>query len=253
MRAQPESPASPGGSGDGRTLLRVEDLVSGYGLQEVLHGVHLQVRTAEVVAVIGPNGSGKSTVLKAIMGFLRAWRGRVMLGGQDLVHLRPHERVQHGIAYVPQGRTVFPDMTVEEHLELGAWTVRDPLARQESRRRVLGLFERLAERLDQKAGTLSGGEQQMLSLARALMVWPRVLLLDEPTLGLAPKVVELIFETVVAIYRAGVSVLMVEQNAAQALQYSHRAYVLEMGRNRYEGPSAELLRDPRVRQAYLGR
>ena len=240
------------GAAEGRILLEVEDLVSGYGLQQVLHGVHLQVRTGEIVAIIGPNGSGKSTVLKAVMGFLRPWRGRVRLAGRDLGRLRPHERVQHGIAYVPQGRTVFPDMTVEEHLELGAWTVRDERARREARERVLGLFGRLAERLGQKAATLSGGEQQMLSVARALMVWPRVLLLDEPTLGLAPKVVEVIFKTVVAIQRAGVSVLMVEQNAAQALQYSHRAYVLEMGRNRFEGPSAELLRDPRVRRAYLG-
>ena len=236
----------------GVPLLQVEGLVGGYGLQQVLHGVHVHVGPGEVVAIIGPNGSGKSTVLKAVMGYLRPWRGRVRLQGVDLGRLPPHQRVRHGIAYVPQGRTVFPDMTVEEHLELGAWTVRDPAARREARDRVLALFGRLAERLDQKAGTLSGGEQQMLSVARALMVWPKVLLLDEPTLGLAPRVVETIFETVLAIHRAGVSVLMVEQNAAQALQYSHRGYVLEMGRNRFEGPSASLLRDPRVRKAYLG-
>ncbi|HEY8486260.1 MAG TPA: ABC transporter ATP-binding protein [Limnochordales bacterium] len=233
-------------------LLEVEGLVSGYGLQQVLHGVHLRVGAGEVVAIIGPNGSGKSTVLKAIMGFLRAWQGSVRLSGQELGRLAPHRRVEKGIAYVPQGRTVFPDMTVEEHLDLGAWTVRDPRARREARERVLSLFGRLAERLNQKAGTMSGGEQQMLSLARALMVWPRLLLLDEPTLGLAPMMVEAIFETIVAIHRSGVSVLMVEQNAAQALQYSHRAYVLEMGRNRFEGPSPALLRDPQVRYAYLG-
>lgn len=236
---------------NGNALLRVEKIVSGYGVKEVLHGVSLHVGPAEVVAVIGPNGAGKSTVLKTVMGYLKARAGKIFFDGRDIERREPHELVRLGIAYVPQGRVVFPDMTVQEHLDMGAWTV-EPGKRKEAFDRVYSLFPRLAERKSQKAGSMSGGERQMLSLARALVINPRLLILDEPSLGLSPMFVDVVFEKVAEINKLGVSVLMVEQNAAKALQNSHRGYVLELGENRFEGPSQALLNNEQVRLLYLG-
>jgi ABC-type branched-subunit amino acid transport system ATPase component len=237
---------------DGEFLL-VERIVSSYGPQEILHGISLSVSPGEVVAIIGPNGSGKSTVLKTIMRFLQAWQGRVVFEGTDLVPLSPDRIVRLGISFVTQGRSVFPDMTVDEHLDMGAWILGSESEKRAALARVRDLFPRLMERRTQTAKTMSGGEQQMLSLARALMISPKLLILDEPTLGLAPKLVDLIFEKVSEINRElGAAILMVEQNAAMALENSHRGYVLEMGNNKYQGPSHELLRDERVLKAYLG-
>jgi ABC-type branched-subunit amino acid transport system ATPase component len=234
-------------------FLAVERIVSGYGPQEILHGVSLTVRPGEIVAIIGPNGSGKSTVLKTIMRFLRAWQGSIVFEGTDLVPLSPDRIVRLGISFVTQGRAVFPDMTVDEHLDLGAWILGSESEKRAALARVHELFPRLMERRKQTAKTMSGGEQQMLSLARALMISPKLLILDEPTLGLAPRLVDMIFEKILAINEElGVAILMVEQNAAMALENSHRGYVLEMGNNKYQGPSRDLLHDERVLKAYLG-
>jgi ABC-type branched-subunit amino acid transport system ATPase component len=234
-------------------FLLVDGIVSGYGPQEILHGISLSVSPGEIVAIIGPNGSGKSTVLKTIMRFLQAWQGRVAFEGTDLVPLRPDRIVRLGISFVTQGSSVFPDMTVDEHLDMGAWILGSESEKRAALARVRELFPRLMERRTQTAKTMSGGEQQMLSLARALMISPKLLILDEPTLGLAPKLVDLIFGKVLEINKElGVAILMVEQNAAMALENSHRGYVLEMGNNKYQGPSRDLLRDERVLKAYLG-
>jgi ABC-type branched-subunit amino acid transport system ATPase component len=228
------------------------DLRAGYGELDVLQEVSLEVRRAEIVSVIGPNGAGKSTVLKTIMGFLRPRRGRVLFDGQDVTGWRPDRIVRRGLAYVPQGRVVFQQMTVQENLEMGAFTVDDGARVRATLERVYGLFPRLAERRGQRAGTMSGGEQQMLAIGRALMIAPRALLLDEPSLGLSPLFVDLIFDKIAELRGQGMTLLMVEQNAARALELSDRGYVLELGRNRFEGAGAELLADPRVRQLYLG-
>lgn len=232
-------------------LLQVEKIVAGYGVKEVLHGVSLQVRPKETVAVIGPNGAGKSTVLKTVMGYLKARAGEIFFDGRDITHREPHELVWLGISFVAQGRVIFPDMSVQEHLDMGAWTL-PATKRAEAYEKVYKLFPRLAERKGQKASTMSGGERQMLSLARALVIEPRLLILDEPSLGLSPKFVDQVFKKIVEINELGVSVLMVEQNAARALQSSHRGYVLELGANRFEGPSHTLLADEAVRRLYLG-
>ena len=232
-------------------LLQVEKIVAGYGVKEVLHGVSLQVRPREIVAVIGPNGAGKSTVLKTVVGYLKSRAGQIFFNGRDITDREPHELVWRGISFVSQGRVIFPDMTVQEHLDMGAWTL-PATKRAEAYEKVYEFFPRLAERKGQKASTMSGGERQMLSLARALVIEPRLLILDEPSLGLSPKFVDQVFEKIVEINELGVSVLMVEQNAARALQSSHRAYVLELGENRFEGPSHALLADEEVRRLYLG-
>jgi len=232
-------------------LLRVEKIVAGYGVKEVLHGVSLQVRPREIVAVIGPNGAGKSTVLKTVMGYLKPRSGEILFDNRDITGREPHELVWLSISFVSQGRVIFPDMTVQEHLDMGAWTLPAP-KRADAYEKVYKLFPRLAERKGQKASTMSGGERQMLSLARALVIEPRLLILDEPSLGLSPKFVDQVFEKIVEINQLGVSVLMVEQNAARALQSSHRGYVLELGGNRFEGQSHDLLADEQVRRLYLG-
>ena len=233
------------------SLLQVEKIVAGYGVKEVLHGVSLQVRPREIVAVIGPNGAGKSTVLKSVMGYLKLRAGQIFFNGRDITDRETHELVWLGISFVSQGRVIFPDMTVQEHLDMGAWTL-PATKRAEAYEKVYKFFPRLAERKGQKAITMSGGERQMLSLARALVTEPRLLILDEPSLGLSPKFVDQVFEKIVEINQLGVSVLMVEQNAARALRSSHRGYVLELGANRFEGPSQALLADEQVRRLYLG-
>ncbi|HEY8486073.1 MAG TPA: ABC transporter ATP-binding protein [Limnochordales bacterium] len=231
-------------------LLKVEGLHSGYGDMQVLHDVHLAVAPGEFVCVIGPNGAGKSTLLKTIFGLLRPSGGRIQFDGQDITGWPPQRLVRMGLAYVPQVDNVFPSLTVEENLEVGGFVLQEDL--QERKERVFSLFPVLRERRRQRVGGMSGGERQMVAMGRALMLQPRLLLLDEPSAGLAPKLVEHLFEQVQAIHASGVAVVMVEQNARRSLEVAQRAYVLAGGRNRFEGPSRQLLEDPEVGRLYLG-
>jgi branched-chain amino acid transport system ATP-binding protein len=232
------------------TLLATEELVAGYVPEvDILDGVSLGIREGEIATVVGPNGAGKSTLIKTIFGLLRPRRGRVILRGEDLTGLEPHSIARRGMSYVPQLDNVFPSLTVEENLEMGS------LERSRTRARIgdmYKLFPRLGERRTQAAGTMSGGERQLLAMARALMPDPRVLLLDEPSAGLAPAFVETIFEKVRDINEAGVTVVMVEQNARRALAMSDRGYVLDLGRNRFQGTGPNLLENPEVAELYLG-
>ena len=235
-----------------KQLLTAYELVGGYGKIDILHGVSLSVGVGEIVSVIGPNGAGKSTAFKTIVGFLRPRSGRVVFNGEEITGIRPDVVIQRGLAYVPQGRPVFPQMTALENLEMGAYTVGEPARVAKALERAYGLFPILFERRRQKAGTMSGGEQQMLAIGRALMTEPRLILLDEPSLGLAPKFVTLIFDKLVEMKRTGYTLMLVEQNAARALAIADRAYALELGRNRFEGPGTALLADPEVKRLYLG-
>ena len=233
-------------------LLTAHGITGGYGKLDILHEVSLGVHAGEIVSVIGPNGAGKSTAFKTIVGFLRPRSGRVVFNGEEITGLRPDVVLRRGLAYVPQGRLVFTQMTVLENLEMGAYTVADRAKVAAALQSVYTLFPVLFERRRQKAGTMSGGEQQMVAIGRALMTSPRLILLDEPSLGLAPKFVTLIFDKLVALRRAGYTLMLVEQNAARALQIADRAYVLELGRNRFEGAGTALLADPEVKRLYLG-
>jgi branched-chain amino acid transport system ATP-binding protein len=233
-------------------LLQVRDIQAGYGKLQILHGVTLEVRAGEIVCIIGPNGAGKSTALKCITGILRPLSGQILFAGKELLSLRPDQVLSHGLAYVPQGRIVFPQMTVMENLELGAYIEKIPARARTALERVCSLFPILTERRDQKAGTLSGGEQQMLAIGRALMTEPRMILLDEPSLGLSPKFVTLIYEKLAAMKQQGYTLLVVEQNAVKALSVADRGYVLELGRNRFAGTGRALLDDPEVKRLYLG-
>jgi branched-chain amino acid transport system ATP-binding protein len=233
-------------------ILEISDLRVSYGAIEALRGVSLEVRAGEVVALIGANGAGKSTTLRAVSGMLRATRGRVRFGGEDVTGLPSHRLVARGMAHAPEGRGIFLNLTTLENLELGAWLRKDRGGIASDLERMFGLFPVLAERRAQVAGTLSGGEQQMLAVARALMSRPRLLLLDEPSLGLAPQVVERIFGVLRDVNGEGVSLLLVEQNAHKALRLAHRAYVLETGEVAMAGTGRELLASPEVRKAYLG-
>jgi branched-chain amino acid transport system ATP-binding protein len=233
-------------------LLELEDVTARYGPVKALHGISLSVGEGEAVAVLGANGAGKTTTLRAISGSVKR-AGRIAFAGKSIARSSPEATTRAGIAHVPEGRGTLTDLTVRENLRLGAYTRRDRAAIREDEERVLGYFPRLRERRDQRAGTLSGGEQQMLALARALMLRPRLLLLDEPSLGLAPLVVAEIFRIVGELNeREGLAVLVVEQNAVLALEASARAYVLEVGKVAVEGESAALRRDESVRRSYLG-
>ncbi len=233
-------------------LLVADGLTAGYGRIDILHEVSLSVRPGEIVSVIGPNGAGKSTAFKTIVGFVTPRTGRVVFNGQPITGLRPDLVLRRGLAYVPQGRIVFPQMTVIENLEMGAYIERDPARVAAALERVFALFPVLAERRRQNAGTMSGGEQQMVAIGRALMTSPRLIMLDEPSLGLSPKFVTLIFDKLVEMKHAGFTLMLVEQNAARALAIADRGYVLELGRNRFEGPGRALLDDPEVKRLYLG-
>ncbi len=233
-------------------MLEIKDLDAAYGDVMVLRGVHLGVGTGESVAVIGANGAGKSTLLRVISSLLRPRGGAVLFDGHRLDQLRPFEVAALGIAHVPEGRRVLPEMTVEENLELGAYLSGPKARRRESLTWVYEIFPRLAERRRQGAGTLSGGEQQMLAIGRGLMLRPRLLMLDEPSLGLAPKVVDLTFEKIGEIRKEGIAILLVEQNVQRALSLADRGYVLEGGRVVLQGPSQTILEDPHVKVAYLG-
>jgi branched-chain amino acid transport system ATP-binding protein len=233
-------------------LLELEDVTARYGPVAALHGVSLSVGEGEAVAVLGANGAGKTTTLRAISGTVKRG-GRLAFAGKSIARNSPEAVVRAGIAHVPEGRGTLTELTVRENVRLGAYTRRDRPAIKEDEERVLGYFPRLEQRRDQRAGTLSGGEQQMLALARALMLRPRLLLLDEPSLGLAPLVVAEIFRIVGELNeRDGLAVLVVEQNAALALEATSRAYVLEVGKVAVEGESAALRRDESVRRSYLG-
>jgi branched-chain amino acid transport system ATP-binding protein len=232
-------------------LLEVSDLSAGYGEVRVLHGVSLAVGGAAVTALIGSNGAGKTTLMRAIAGILPA-TGAIRFDGMDISRATPRARVERGLALVPEGRLVFPDLTVEEHLDVGAIVPRARPERQTTKTAMFELFPRLAERRRQPAGTLSGGEQQMLAIARALMSRPRLLLLDEPSLGLAPKAAEQLFASVRAICSTGVTVFIVEQDVQSTLDLSDRAYVLETGKIVLSGTGPELLASSAVREAYLG-
>ena len=242
-----------GGARDGAgPVLRTEGLVAGYVPEvNILNGVDLDLHEGEIVSIVGPNGAGKSTLIKTVFGLLRAREGCVLLRGEDIAGRKPHDISRAGLSYVPQLDNVFPSLTIEENLALGALARKgtDVTARTE---RMYELFPRLGERRRQVAGNMSGGERQMVAMARALMPDPDVLLLDEPSAGLAPAFMDAIFEKVVEVNRAGVTVLMVEQNARRALAMSTRGYVLDLGRNRFEGPGRELLDDPKVAELYLG-
>jgi branched-chain amino acid transport system ATP-binding protein len=233
-------------------ILSVTDLRVSYGAVEALRGISLEVEEGQVVALIGGNGAGKTTALRAVSGMLRPAGGAVRLRGEDVTGLPSHRLVARGMAHAPEGRGIFLNLTVLENLELGAYLRRDREGIRADLERGCALFPVLAERRGQVAGTLSGGEQQMLAVARALMSRPRLLLLDEPSLGLAPQVVERIFGVLREVNGAGVSLLLVEQNAHKALQLAHRAYVLETGQVAMQGTGRELLASPEVRRAYLG-
>jgi len=233
-------------------LLIAEHLTAGYGRFDILHDVTLTVHVNEIVSIIGPNGAGKSTAFKTVVGFLAPRTGRVLFNGEEITGLRPDRVLRRGLAYVPQGRIVFPQMTVLENLQMGAYLERDPARVAAALERVYALFPVLAERRKQNAGTMSGGEQQMVAIARALMTTPRLILLDEPSLGLSPKFVTLIFDKLQEMRQAGYTLMLVEQNAARALAVADRGYVLELGRNRFEGAGAQLLADPEVKRLYLG-
>jgi branched-chain amino acid transport system ATP-binding protein len=234
------------------SLLALHDLQVSYGGIRAVKGIDLEVQEGELVCLIGANGAGKTTTLKAITGLARATGGRIVYGGAEIGGLRVHEIARRGLALVPEGRGVFAQLTIEENLAMGAYSRTDAAAIAADVDHAFALFPRLEERRTQVAGTLSGGEQQMLAIARALMSRPKLLLLDEPSMGLAPLMVERIFEVIRSISAEGVTLLLVEQNARLALEVSHRGYVLEGGNVTIAGDAASLLHDPRIREAYLG-
>jgi ABC-type branched-subunit amino acid transport system ATPase component len=238
---------------DDSALLRVRDLSAGYGKIMILRGVNIDVRAGEIVCVIGPNGAGKSTAFKAVYGFVKPSSGTIFFGDHEITGREPEDVLPHGITFVPQGRSVFPQMTVEDNLELGMYTVPDRARIRRATARVFEMFPRLAERRKQMAGTMSGGEQRMLEIGRALMLEPKMIMLDEPSAGLAPVISKQVFATVRQLNEQyGITVFMVEQNARQGLEISHRGYVLESGRNRFEGTGQALLASEAVQRLYLG-
>lgn len=234
-------------------LLRVRNITAGYGKITILHGVDIDVGEGEIVCVIGPNGAGKSTAFKAVYGFVNVSAGNIYFGDSEITNNEPEQVIQHGITFVPQGRSTFPQMTVEENLELGMYLVRDKARINSAKDRIYEMFPRLVERRHQLAGTMSGGEQRMLEIGRALMSEPRMIMLDEPSAGLAPIISKQVFAMIKQLNKDfGITVFMVEQNARQGLEISHRGYVLEAGRNRFEGTGKSLTESAAVQRLYLG-
>ncbi|WAL61931.1 ABC transporter ATP-binding protein [Thermocoleostomius sinensis] len=232
-------------------LLQVEDVYAGYVKDlDILQGVNFKLYPGELVVVIGPNGAGKSTLAKTVFGLLTPHQGSIRFNGNDIVGLRPNQIVQRGMCYVPQIANVFPSLTVEENLEMGAFIRSGSL--KQAKDRIFDLFPRLLERRRQRAGTLSGGERQQLAMGRALMLQPSLLILDEPSAALSPVLVNSVFELIQRINQEGISIILVEQNARKALAMADRGYVLEAGRDRFEGPGLALLNDPKVGELYLG-
>ncbi len=232
------------------TMLTAENISSGYTEVDILQGVSMQVKPGEIVAIIGPNGAGKSTLLKTIFGLLHPRQGNITFNDKPIAGLRPHKIVKSGISYVPQVKNVFPSLTIQENLEMGAFIRRDNYSSRLEE--VYALFPTLCERRTERAGLLSGGQRQMVAMGRALMLDPRVLLLDEPSSGLAPRLVAMIFEKILEINATGVSIVIVEQNAREALKMSHHGYVLAMGKNVLDGPGQALLNNEEVGRLYLG-
>lgn len=232
--------------------LRVNDLVVAYGHIEAVKGLNFQLNSGEITALVGSNGAGKSTTLLALSGLLKPARGKIEFEGEDLNHLAPHQIVQRGVVQVPEGRAILTTLTVAENLLLGAYTRKDPAGIVNSMEEVYHLFPRLKDRADQFAGNLSGGEQQMLAIGRALMAKPKLLLLDEPSMGLAPILVQEIFRTLVQINASGLTILLVEQNVRQALKIARQGFVIETGRIVLADTGKNLLADPKVEEAYLG-
>jgi branched-chain amino acid transport system ATP-binding protein len=241
-----------GAARKGEVILSVDDLHVYYGNIAAVKGLTFSVREGEIVTLIGSNGAGKSTTLRTISGLIRPRKGQITFRGKQITKADGHEIVASGICHSPEGRRIFPRMTVDENLDLGAFLRKDKVEIAADRDRVLELFPRLAERISQKAGTMSGGEQQMLAISRALMARPKLLLLDEPSMGLAPIMVQKIFEVVRDVAKGGMTILLIEQNARLALQISQRGYVMDGGLITLEGESQSLLSNPKVREAYLG-
>jgi ABC-type branched-subunit amino acid transport system ATPase component len=235
-----------------KRILEVQSVYSGYGKMEVLHGVSLHVESTEIVCIIGPNGSGKSTLLKTIFGLIKPSKGMIHFSGKDISLLEPEEKVKMGVAYIPQGKNIFPSLTVRENLEMGGTPLVEAPLIQKAIQEMLGRFPILEKRFKVKAGALSGGEKQILALARASMLKPKLILLDEPSLGLAPKVIEETYESIHSINREGIPFVIVEQNARKALKMAHRAYVLDLGINRLEDTGEGLLNNEEVKRLYLG-
>lgn len=234
------------------SLLSVSNLSVSYGAIEAIRNCSLRVEQGEIVTLIGGNGAGKSTMLRTISGLLSPKQGTIQFEGKEIQGQPPHRIAQSGLVHVPEGRGIFANLTVEENLQLGAYSRSDHAEIRKDRERALELFPRVRERLKQAAGTLSGGEQQMVAIARAMLSRPRLLMLDEPSLGLAPQIVQTIFQVIREINNSGTTILLVEQNAAMALKVAHRAYVIEVGSIEMEGPAAELASSDEVRKAYLG-
>jgi len=233
------------------TLLALQSVVAGYEEVEVLRGVSLAVREGEIACIIGANGAGKSTLLRTVFGMVMPRTGTVRFVGEEITGRPPTDVLRRGLGYVPQGRCNFPAMSVEENLEMGAYLRRDARVRDDIEA-LLARFPMLGAKRREPAGTLSGGQQQILEMAIALLLQPRLLMIDEPSLGLDPRMVDIVFDTILSINREGTTILMVEQNAMKALSVSQRGFVLELGRNRFEGTGADLLEDPDVRRHYLG-
>jgi branched-chain amino acid transport system ATP-binding protein len=233
-------------------MIRLSGVSASYRSVPAIHGIDIEIGEGDAVGLLGANGAGKSTTLRAISGLMKLTAGRIVFEGQDLAALAPHKIVELGIAHVPEGRQVFPEMTVHENLEMGSYTRRAKAQRSPSLELVYSIFPRLAERRTQLAGTMSGGEQQMLAIGRGLMLRPRLLMLDEPSLGLAPVMCDVTFEKIAEIHRLGTAILLVEQNVSRALSLVQRAYVLESGTVTLQGASAELASNAQVQAAYLG-
>ncbi len=233
------------------TILNVNDLVAGYGATEVLHGVSFEIRAGHIVTLIGANGAGKTTTLRSLFGLTKVHKGSIVLFGEELIGLSSYTIAQRGLGFVPQERNIFPTLTVRENLEMGGYLLK-PTELGARIQYVTNFLPVLKDRMNQQAGTLSGGERRMLAIGRALIAKPKLLMLDEPSLGLAPKVVDSVFERVNAIHEDGVGILIVEQNARRALGIANRGYVLELGQVRFEGSGRDLLNDPNVQKAYLG-
>lgn len=231
-------------------LLRVEHIFSGYGKKDILTGISVAVGPSEIVTIIGPNGAGKSTLLKTIAGLLKPRQGEIYFQGKAIHGLRPAEITRRGLCYVPQEQNIFPSLSVGENLEMGAYLLQKGW--REKKEQVFARFPVLKDRARLKAGGLSGGERQMLAMGMALMVEPALLLLDEPSAGLAPNLVEMVFQKIIEINREGPAVVMVEQNALESLELSHRGYVIVMGRNRMQGSGTELIHNPEIRESFLG-
>ncbi|MBQ9322685.1 MAG: ABC transporter ATP-binding protein [Clostridia bacterium] len=233
-------------------MLEIKDLFVSYGMMEVLHGISLKVEDKELVSVIGPNGAGKSTLIKTVMGLVKPTSGQILYNGQDITNLPAHKRAGLGIGYVPEGRRVFAKLTVEENLRMGAYELKDKKKIAENMDRVYGIFPRLGERKNQLASTMSGGEQQMLAISRALMLSPQMLLIDEVSMGLMPIMVNTCFDVIQKLNGQGITILVVEQNANKALKVAHRGYVLETGNIVLSDTAENLRKDDTVQRAYLG-